>query len=94
MCFTLNFDKTKNWFLVNEENFIHWVKKTNIPWRAINPHIEDTTAKVLTVFARQALQKILSYLKRQDSGQNSDSNKSKITLLPDERAPPFDNVFP
>ncbi len=40
------------------------------------------------------IQKILSYLKRQDSGQNSNSNKSQISLLPDERAPPFDSLFP
>ena len=40
------------------------------------------------------IQKILTYLKKQDSGQNSDTNKSKISLLPDERAPPFVSLFP
>ena len=40
------------------------------------------------------IQKILTYLKKQDSGQNSHSNKSKISLLPDERAPPFVSLFP
>ena len=34
------------------------------------------------------IQKILSYLKRQKSGQSLNSNKSQISLLPDERAPP------
>ncbi len=34
------------------------------------------------------IQKILSYLKRQKTGQSSNSNKSQISLLPDERAPP------
>ncbi len=58
--------------------------------------IEDPAVipKTFTTFMGQALQKILCYLKRQDSGQNSDSNKSKISLLPDERAPPFGNFFP
>ncbi len=37
---------------------------------------------------RHVVKKILSYLKRQDSGQSSSSNKSQISLLPDERAPP------
>jgi len=59
--------------------------------------------KALTAFAGQALacieepaviQKILSYLKRQESGQNLNSNKSPVSLLPDKRAPPFDNLFP
>ena len=36
----------------------------------------------------EVIQKILSYLKKQDSGQSSNSNKSQISLLPDERAPP------
>ena len=40
------------------------------------------------------IQKILSYLKRQDSGPNSHSNKSKFLLLPDERAPPFNSLSP
>ncbi len=40
------------------------------------------------------IQKILSYLKKQDLCQNSDSSKSQISLLPDERALPFDNFFP
>ncbi len=34
------------------------------------------------------IQKILSYLKRQKSGQSTNSIKSQIRLLPDERAPP------
>ena len=34
------------------------------------------------------IQKILSYLKKQDSGQSSNLNKSQISLLPNERAPP------
>jgi len=40
------------------------------------------------------IKKILSYLKRQVLGQSSISNKSQISLLPDERAPPVDNLFP
>jgi len=39
------------------------------------------------------IDKILSYLKRQDSGQSLNSNKSQISLLPDERAPPVSSKF-
>lgn len=48
--FALNFDKTKNWFSVNEENFVRWAKKSDIPWRAIKPHINDTMEKVRTLW--------------------------------------------
>ncbi len=40
------------------------------------------------------IDKILSYLKRQKFGHNLNSNKSPVSLLPDKRAPPFDNLFP
>ncbi len=36
------------------------------------------------------IDKILSYLKRQKSGQSLNSTESQISLLPDERAPPVD----
>ncbi len=53
------------------------------------------TVKVIACIEDPAvIQKILSYLKRQKSGQILNSNKSQISLLPDERAPPFDNLFP
>ena len=52
--------------------------------------IEDSSVipKTFTAFMGQAFDKILSYLKRQCSGQSLNSNKSQISLLPDERAPP------
>jgi len=37
------------------------------------------------------IDKILSYLKRQKSGQILNYTKSQIRLLPDERAPPVDS---
>ena len=40
------------------------------------------------------IKKILSYLKRQKSGQSLNSNKPQISLLPDERAPPLAGLFP
>ncbi len=55
--YALNFDKTKNWFSVNEENFVHWAKKADIPWRAIKPHIDDTMVKVRTLWP-EALEKL------------------------------------
>jgi hypothetical protein len=39
----------------------------------------------------QALDKKLSYLKRQKFGQSLNYNKSQISLLPEERAPPVDS---
>ncbi|PCJ47824.1 MAG: hypothetical protein COA74_10325 [Gammaproteobacteria bacterium] len=47
--------------------------------------------KTFTAFMGQALDRILSYLKRQKSGQIINSNKSQISLLPEERAPPVDS---
>ncbi len=41
----------------------------------------------------QALDKILSYLKRQETDQSLYSNKSQLSLLPDERAPPLNNLL-
>ena len=48
--YALNFDKTKEWFSVTEENFIHWAKKSGIPWRAIKPHIDDSMEKARTLW--------------------------------------------
>jgi len=48
--FALNLGKTKNWYLVNEEIFIHWAKKAGVPWRAIKPHIDDAMEKVRTLW--------------------------------------------
>ena len=55
--------------------------------------IEDPTVipKTFPAVMGQALHKILSYLKRQKSGQNINSNQSQISLLPDERAPPLND---
>lgn len=55
--YALNFDKTKQWFSVNEERFVHWAKKAGIPWRAIKPHIHDTMEKVRTLWP-EALEKL------------------------------------
>ncbi|MDQ7048725.1 MAG: hypothetical protein Q9M92_03985 [Enterobacterales bacterium] len=50
--YALNFDKRKNWFSVNEENFVHWAKKAGIAWRAIKPHINDTMEKVRALWPK------------------------------------------
>ncbi len=55
--YALNFDKTKNWFSVSEENFVRWATKSSIPWRAIKPHIDDAMEKVRTLWPA-ALEKL------------------------------------
>ena len=55
--FALNLDKTKQWFSVNEQNFVSWANKTGVPWRAIKPHIDDTMVKVRNLWPK-ALKKL------------------------------------
>jgi len=67
--------------------------------RVFNINIETCNecggaAKVIACIEDPAvIDKILTYLKRQKSGQNLNSNKSQISLLPDERAPPSDGLL-
>ncbi|RLA43153.1 MAG: type II toxin-antitoxin system HipA family toxin [Gammaproteobacteria bacterium] len=55
--YALNLGKMKEWFSVTENNFQHWADKSEIPWRAIKPHIDDTMEKVRS-FWPQALQEL------------------------------------
>ena len=43
--FALNLNKGKDWYKVNFSHFESWAKRTGIPWRAINPHLQDTLDK-------------------------------------------------
>jgi len=51
--FALNLDKTKNWYTVGFEHFRSWAERAEIPWRAIEPHLEDTLDKARTLWPRQ-----------------------------------------
>ena len=43
--FALNLAKTKAWYEVSYKHFEYWAKKSEIPWRAIKPHIDDAIEK-------------------------------------------------
>ncbi|WP_372740869.1 type II toxin-antitoxin system HipA family toxin [Neptunomonas sp.] len=43
--FALNLGKTKQWFDVSMAHFQVWAEKSDIPWRAIQPHLNDTLEK-------------------------------------------------
>jgi len=43
--YALNMGKTKKWYEANMPHFEVWSKKSNIPWRAIKPHLESTIEK-------------------------------------------------
>ena len=40
--FALNLAKNKNWFNVDFSDFERWAEKSDVPWRAIKPHLDDT----------------------------------------------------
>lgn len=39
--YALNLGKTKNWYGVSYNNFRSWAEHSDIPWRAIKPHLDD-----------------------------------------------------
>ncbi len=41
----LNMGKTKKWYEANLSHFKAWSNKSDIPWRAIKPHLESTIEK-------------------------------------------------
>jgi len=51
--FALKLGKTKNWYEVGFEHFRSWAERTQIPWRAIEPHLKDTLDKARTVWPQQ-----------------------------------------
>jgi len=46
----LNLGKAKDWYAVSLENFRAWSEKSDIPWRAIKPHLEDVIDKARTLW--------------------------------------------
>ncbi|MEJ2419229.1 MAG: type II toxin-antitoxin system HipA family toxin [Exilibacterium sp.] len=46
--YALNLGKTKNWYDVTFANFQSWAGRSQIPWRAIKPHLDDAMSKART----------------------------------------------
>jgi serine/threonine-protein kinase HipA len=48
--FALNLGKTKDWYEVSNTNFENWANRSEIPWRAIRPHLADTMEKARSLW--------------------------------------------
>ncbi|MFM2483789.1 type II toxin-antitoxin system HipA family toxin [Celerinatantimonas yamalensis] len=48
--FALNLAKTKNWYDVSYKHFEYWATKSDIPWRAIKPHLDDAMEKARSLW--------------------------------------------
>jgi serine/threonine-protein kinase HipA len=48
--FALNLGKTKDWYTVTMAHFQSWADKAGIPWRAIQPHLNDTMEKARSLW--------------------------------------------
>jgi len=48
--FALNLGKTKNWYEASYANFEYWADHSEIPWRAIKPHLDDTMEKARSLW--------------------------------------------
>jgi serine/threonine-protein kinase HipA len=50
--FALNLGKTKEWYQATYAHFQTWAEKSDIPWRAIKPHLDDTLDKARTLWPK------------------------------------------
>ena len=48
--YALNLWETKNWYDVTFANFQSWAERSQIPWRAIKPHLDDAISKARTLW--------------------------------------------
>ena len=48
--FALNLAKSKSWFDVDYSNFERWAERSDIPWRAIKPHLDDSMEKARSLW--------------------------------------------
>ena len=48
--FALNLAQNKNWFNVDFSHFERWAEKSDVPWRAIKPHLHDTMENVRSLW--------------------------------------------
>ncbi len=50
--FALNLGSTKAWYEVSYAHFEHWAKKSDVPWRAIRPHLDDAMDKARSLWPK------------------------------------------
>lgn len=48
--FALNLGKNKEWYNATLDHFRSWAEKSDIPWRAIRPQLDDTLDKARTLW--------------------------------------------
>ena len=48
--YALNLGKTKDWYEVSIASFESWANRSEIPWRAIKPHLADTMEKARSLW--------------------------------------------
>src|SRR5690606_21241822 len=48
--FALNLAATKQWYDTDFSHFKRWAEKSDIPWRAILPHLNDTLEKARSLW--------------------------------------------
>ena len=48
--YALSLGKTKDWYEASIANFESWANRSEIPWRAIKPHLADTMEKARTLW--------------------------------------------
>lgn len=48
--FALNLGKTKDWYSVSLAHFQSWAKNAGIPWRTIQPHLDDVMEKARSLW--------------------------------------------
>ncbi|HKY69989.1 MAG TPA: type II toxin-antitoxin system HipA family toxin [Gammaproteobacteria bacterium] len=48
--YALNLGKNKDWYKASYVNFEAWAERSNIPWRAIKPHLNDTMEKARSLW--------------------------------------------
>ena len=48
--YALNLGKTKQWYAVTTANFQAWADRAGIPWRAIQPHLDDVMDKARSLW--------------------------------------------
>ncbi|MDR9467735.1 type II toxin-antitoxin system HipA family toxin [Marinospirillum sp.] len=54
--FALNLGKAKAWYQADLQQFQYWAEKSDIPWRAIRPHLLDTLEKARSLWPEELKQ--------------------------------------
>ncbi|MFT4926656.1 MAG: serine/threonine-protein kinase HipA [Phenylobacterium sp.] len=50
--YALNMARTKEWFTITNAHFEAWAKKSGIPWRVIQSHLQDTLERARTLWPK------------------------------------------